>query len=170
MAPAHNPKVAGANPAPALEKGPAKQALFCASVRFVPVPVDSIGTYFLRRPDDAADASDSTEARRSPPFSLIAAADSLGSVRKMELTQIEWEAVEKAAHETDVEAAAMARTLLLDPDATAAALENLAERGLMDRGEDDVFRLTAAGRSLQSEHQARLNDAVRRATPTWQGR
>jgi hypothetical protein len=40
----HNPKVAGSNPAPAIEKGPAKQALCCGLGRPQPYPVGSIAS------------------------------------------------------------------------------------------------------------------------------
>ncbi len=85
----------------------------------------------------------------------------------MDLTQIQWEAVDAAHAERQVEADAMARRLLLDASQVVAALDDLVGLRLMEQGDGDTFVLTEAGVAIHRDREAQFSNAIKRRA-TWQ--
>jgi Mn-dependent DtxR family transcriptional regulator len=96
------------------------------------------------------------------------AADSLSTVLRVQLTQIQNAIIGAAHSESQVDPTTFASLLRHDLDDVHAAINDLVNRGLVAPAEDDTFRLTDQGEAVhRAQEDAHRADVISR-TGTWQ--
>lgn len=85
----------------------------------------------------------------------------------MQLTQIQHQIIDSAHSQGQVDPATFARLLLHDRDDVQAAINDLANRGLVAAAEADTFRLTDQGEAVYRAREDAHRAAVSRRIRTW---